>query len=91
MVTIDYLMKLEKELLEINENKTFELSLNDYVTLQQLLDEIGKITNSYFYLQQEYFKKYGDEEKLKTYHDKLKNNEISYDVNKIEEFLKRIN
>ena len=91
MCTITELMKLEKQLLELNANNRFELSFGDYITLQHFLKDIGRITNYYFYLQEEYFKGHGDKDKLKEYHDRLSNDEIPYDTKSVENFIEKVN
>jgi len=90
MCTVTELMRLEKQLLELNENNRFDIPFGDYIILQNLLKEIGRITNYYFYLQEEYFRGHGDKDKLKEYHDRLTNDEIIYDTNYVEEFIKKV-
>ena len=90
-VTINDLMKLEKELLMIKEEKMFELSITDYLKLETFLKDIGRITNTYFFLQNEFYKRYGDKDKLKEYHDRILNDEFEYNTKEITEFIEYCN
>lgn len=86
-ITVNNLMKLEKQLLEINDKMMFELSIADYLKLETFLKEIGRITNTYFFLQNEFYKRYGDKEKLKEYHDRILNEEFEYNTKEVKEFI----
>lgn len=91
-VKIKKLMELDKSLLEIHANPTkkFALPFNDYLTLMQYMKEVGRITDYFFYVQDEFNNQYHDAEKLKEYHERLENDEIEFDVKKVEEFVERI-
>lgn len=88
-VTVNELMKLEKSLLMLYTNHKFDLSFNDYLKIMRMLKEIGKVTDSFFLLQQEYYKANGDKDKLQEYHDRLINDKIEYNVEEIEGFLEK--
>ena len=87
MVKIDELMRIEKILLEINNRYKFNLKLGEAVMLQDLLREIGRITNFYFLLQEEFFRKHGDKEKLQEYHNSLKEDNIYFNVSEAIKFI----
>lgn len=76
-------MRIEKILLEINTKYKFNLKLGEAVQLQDMLREVGRITNFYFLLQEEYYRKYGDKNKLKEYHERLKNDDIYLKVTNV--------
>ena len=77
-VTIKQLMTLERILLEINTKYKFELEFSDAYNLYESLKEIGKITNYFFLLQDEFRQANNDLEKLKEYHNKLMESEVDY-------------
>ena len=89
MAKINDLMKIEKSLLEINANHKFELPFDDFITLTDMLEDIGRITNYYFYLQEGFYDKYKDNDKLKEYHKRLENDDLSYNTDSANEFLKK--
>jgi hypothetical protein len=87
METVNELMTLERLLLEIDLRGKFELSLRDAIYLSQYIDEIGEMTAIYFELQNEFFKKYNDTDKLNEYHRKLSADEVDYDTRKVKKFI----
>lgn len=89
MIKINDLMKIEKSLLEIRTNHQFELPFGDFVTLTNILMDVGRITNYYFYLQQTFYDKYGDKEKLEEYHKRLENDDLPYNIDSANEFLEK--
>ena len=89
MVKINDLMKIEKSLLEINTNHKFELPFDDFISLTNMLKDIGRITNYYFYLQQVYYDTYQDKDKLEEYQKSLKNDDLSYNTDQANEFLEK--
>ena len=48
------LINLEEQWLIFKNEKKFDLSFNQYITLQKKIKEIGEITNHYFELMKEY-------------------------------------
>ncbi len=87
METINELITLERLLLEIDSRVKFELSLGDVIKLSKYLDEIGEMTSLYFSVQEEFFKKYNDADKLNEYHDKLSGDFIDYDTREVKKFI----
>lgn len=81
-------MSLEFRLFEL-ENLKFTMPFNDYCKIEQFIDEIGKITNMFFNLIDEYtqyLKEKGmDEEEVKKkideYTDKALSTKIDYEPN----------
>lgn len=85
------LITLEKSLLELNEEiDKFELDFNDALKLREYIEYVGNITSYGFSLQNEYYKKHGDAERLKKYHDKIMETEVEADVEKIFKLIERI-
>lgn len=85
------LITLEKSLLELNEEiDKFELDFNDALKLREYIEYVGSITSYGFSLQNEYYKKHGDAERLKKYHDKIMETEVEADVEKIFKLIERI-
>lgn len=76
MTTVKELIVIERLLLEIENRFKFDLSLEKATMLYDFLKTVGKVTNLFFLLQENHYKKYGDKEKLKEYHDRLANGKI---------------
>lgn len=79
MITVKNLMSIERILLEIYTKHKFELDFNSVYKLYNYLRVIGRITNYSFQIQDEYYQTTKDEEKLKSFHEKVLNGEIDYD------------
>lgn len=90
MIKIKELMIIERFLLEINNKIKFELSFNDNIKLYEYSKEIGRITNLYFLLQEEFHEKINDTEKLKEYHSKLLNEDIDFNYENVIKFIEKI-
>lgn len=84
------LMSLERLLLEIDVKYKFELPFKDALKLYDYLKEVGKITNYFFFIQDEFHKKYNDIDKLKEYHDKLMKDDIEFGYEHITKFIENI-
>ena len=84
------LMSLERLLLEIDVKYKFELSFKDALKLYEYLKEVGKITNYFFLIQDEFHKKYNDIDKLKEYHNKIMVDEVEFDYKEIVDFIDNI-
>jgi hypothetical protein len=81
------LMTVERLLLEIDSRFKFELTLNDSLRLYNYLKKVGNVTNFFFYIQDEFSRKYPDKEKVKDYNRKLMSEKIEFDLFEIEEFI----
>lgn len=90
MIKVKDLITLEQLLLEIDDRFKFKLRFAEVIELNEFIEEISKITNMFFSLQEEYYKKYGDY-MLKEYHDKLMNDIINVNASKMIGFIKDIN
>jgi hypothetical protein len=90
MVTINELMTIERFLLEIENRFKFDLSFDKTLKLYKLLKEIGRITNFFFLLQDEYYKKFNDSEKLKEYRNKLSGDRFEFDTDESIKFIDEI-
>ena len=87
MTNIEELMKVERILIEINLKEKFNLSFGEVIELENLLRDIGRMTNMFFLLQEEFYKKEGDKDKLKEYHEKLQNDTIRYNLSDAKIFI----
>ena len=83
-------MVVERLLLEIENKFKFDMSFDDVRILYQHLKDIGRITNLFFALQEEYYDKFKDKDKLKEYHDKLLNEDINIDITDAAKFIEWI-
>lgn len=90
IVRIDNVMKLEKVLLQIEDEYKFKLDLGELLTLKELLSEISRITEIFFDVQLEYYRKYKDDELLEKYQEKLLNDKIEFNVKKYMSFINKI-
>ena len=90
VIKIKDLMSLEKILLMINSKYKFELSFANAYKLYLYLMDVGKITNYFFTIQDEFHSKYGDVEKLQEYHDKILQEEIAFEYRNIIKFIKEV-
>ena len=89
-IKLNDLMGLEKLLLEIDIKYKFGLSFNDVYMLHIYLSNVGKITSYFFLIQDEFYKKYNDTDKLKEYHNKLINDSIEFDYDDIIKFIDKV-
>ena len=83
-------MVVEQLLLEIENRFKFDMSFDDVRILYQYLKDIGRITDLFFALQEEYYDKFKDKDKLKEYHDKLLNEDINIDITDVAKFIEWI-
>lgn len=90
MITVKNLMTLERFLLEIDNRFKFQLRFAEVIELNKFLEEVGKITDIFFSLQDEHFKKFNDSEALSEYHDKLMNDVVMINTAKMIKFVKDI-
>jgi hypothetical protein len=89
-IKLNDLMGLERLLLEIDIKYKFDLSFNDVYMLHRYLGNVGKITSYFFFIQDEFYKKYNDTDKLKEYHNKLINDSIEFDYDDIIKFIENV-
>ena len=89
-IKLNDLMGLERLLLEIDIKYKFDLSFNDVYMLHRHLGNVGKITGYFFLIQDEFYKKYNDTDKLKEYHNKLINDSIEFDYDDIIKFIENV-
>ena len=90
MITVRNLMTLERFLLEIENRFKFQLRFAEVIELYGFLKEVGKITNLFFLIQQQFQEKYADNEALKEYHDKLIDDEVNLNASKMIAFVKDV-
>lgn len=92
MITIKDILKYEGMLLQIEEKFKFEMPFNDAYRVKYLLSKLGDVTNYLFALQDDFYEKYHDTDKLKKYHDKLMGGHVnaSHDLGIDEELLKEM-
>ena len=89
-IKLNDLMGLERLLLEIDIKYKFDLPFNDVYALHMYLGNVGKITSYFFFIQDEFYKKYNDTDKLKEYHNKLINDSIEFGYDDIIKFIDKI-
>ena len=87
MITVEKLMIVERFLLEIENRFKFELSFENVRVLYEYLKTVGRVTNLFFQLQEQYYNKFKDKDRLKEYHDKLMKEEAHLDVSKMLRFI----
>lgn len=91
MITIEKMMSLEKVLLEAYARIKFDIGFNDLLKLRKYIIEVGDINDFVFKSQELYIKENeNDTEGLKKYHKKVMSSEIEYDIEPIEEFIKKL-
>ena len=89
-IKLKELMVLERILLEFDVKYKFELDFGDAYKLHTYLNKVGKITSYFFLIQDEFYKKYNDTDKLKEYHNKLINDSIEFDYDDIIKFIDKV-
>lgn len=87
---ITEIMTIERLLLEIETRDKFNLSFNDSLKLYNFLREIGEITNFFFFIQEEFSKKYQDDEKLKSFKSKIMSEKIDFDISDYVSFIDHV-
>ena len=90
MITVKNLMILERLLLEIENRFKFQLRFADVIELNGFIEEIGKVTDLFFTLQEEHYRKFGDNDALSEYHEKLMNDSVSLNTSKMIAFVKDV-
>ena len=90
MITVKNLMILERLLLEIENRFKFQLRFAEVIELNGFIEEIGKITDLFFTLQEEHYRKFGDNDALGEYHEKLMNDKVKINTSKMIAFVKDI-
>lgn len=90
MITVKNLMILERLLLEIESRFKFQLRFAEVIELNGFIEEIGKVTDLFFTLQEEHYRKFSDNDALSEYHEKLMNDKVKMDTSKIIAFVKDI-
>ena len=90
MITVKDLITLERLLLEIDSRFKFQLKFAEVIELNKFIEEIGKITDLFFSLQEEYYKKFGDNGSLSVYHDRLMDDKVKINTSKMIAFVKDI-
>lgn len=93
MANIDKIINIEHVLLQLESIYKFKYSFKDLIESERLLKEIGEITNIYFNTQGEYSTTLNEDErlnKLKEYRDRLRSEDIEFDVSKYYKFIRRV-
>lgn len=87
MTTIGELMTLERILLEINVRFKFTFSYGDAYKLYTYLKDIGRMTNLYFQLLDEFYTKYHDKDELEKYKSRLSGSDVEFNTDEIKMFI----
>lgn len=90
MITVKNLMILERLLLEIENRFKFQLRFAEVIELNGFIEEIGKVTDLFFTLQEEHYRKFSDNNALSEYHEKLMNDKVKINTSKMITFVKDI-
>ena len=90
MITVRNLMILERFLLEIDSRFKFSLKFGEVVELYKYLKEVGRITNLFFMLQEQYYEKHNDKEMLMKYRERIIDEEVKINTAKMVAFVKDI-
>ena len=92
MTTIKKFIEAERILLEVDDKYKFKLSFNDMLKLRDYIDSIGKLTNFYFNIQSDFFKKVQDIKELEKFSDRISNEEIETDLDfdKLKKFINHV-
>ena len=90
MIALKDLITLERFLLEINSRFKFQLKFAEVIELNNFIEEVSNITNLFFTLQEEYYRKFGDNDSLAEYHDKLMNEKVKINTSKMIAFVKGV-
>ena len=82
----------ERILLEIDDKHKFKLSFNEMLKLRDYLKIIGELTNFYFNIQSDFFKKTQDVKELEKFNNRISKEEIEidFDFDKFVSFINEI-
>jgi len=92
MATIINFTHAERILLEIEDKHKFKLSFNEMLKLRDYLKVIGDITNFYFNIQSDFFKKTQDVKELEKFNERISKEEIDvdFDFDKLVSFINEV-
>jgi len=87
LVTVNELMTIERFLLEIDARLKFTLSFSDACKLYDYLKNVGRITNIYFELLEEFYRKYPDKDKVNGYKNKISGDKLEFNIEEVQKFV----
>ena len=92
MANIIKFAEAERILLEIDDKHKFKLSFNEMLKLRDYLNVIGNITDFYFNIQSDFFKKVQDVKELEKFNNRISKEEIEidFDFDKLVSFINEI-
>lgn len=92
MANIIKFTEAERILLEIDDKHKFKLSFNEMLKLRDYLNVIGNITDFYFNIQSDFFKKVQDVKELEKFNNRISKEEIEidFDFDKLVSFINEI-
>ena len=92
MANIIKFTEAERILLEIDDKHKFKLSFNEMLKLRDYLNAIGNITDFYFNIQSDFFKKVQDVKELEKFNNRISKEEIEidFDFDKLVSFINKI-
>ena len=90
LVTVNELMTIERFLLEIDARLKFTLSFSDACKLYNYLKDVGRITNIYFELLEEFYRKYPDKDKISEYKNKISGDKLEFNIEEIQKFIDNV-
>lgn len=86
-VKLSDLMAIEKVLLTIKEELFLSLSLNDVLKLEKYIEEIGKITSTYFNLCSKFKDTHKNTDEIDIYCTKLLYENVEYNTEEVVKFI----
>ena len=89
-ITFAKLLEIEKILMVVYRDFRFDMELADVVRLSEFLEGIGKVTDLGFSLQGDHFNRYGDDERLRAYHEKIMASVVEFDFYGLSSFIARV-
>lgn len=90
LVTVNELMTIERFLLEIDARFKFTLSFSDAYKLYNYLKDVGRITNLYFELLEEFYRRNPDKDKLNEYKNKISGDKLEFNIEEVQFFIDEI-
>lgn len=98
-MTVKELIKVEETLLKFEMNHKFDVEFNTYLMLEKYIEIIGKITDKYFLLIDDYNKEKlssddmtfeTKKEKLEMFNEKILNSNVNIIIDEIYDFMKSL-
>jgi hypothetical protein len=91
-MTINDIIKVEKDLLQIQKEKKFQMNLSELITLTKYIKEVGEITSLYFNTLYDFSKTINNIKQLTDYKEKIDGCFLNEDIDLcvIKQFINKI-